>query len=298
MSSALINQFEPVTPHRALCAESPLWDPTDNSLCWTDIDGQTLHRLVPETGAYFSRDMLGRVGCIGLLAPHGYITAIEDEIVTLDRDFAKTQSVAQVGFDPSIARFNDGKVDPTGQFFWVGSIYLPRDKARAGIWRISADGRVDKVIDGITTANGIAWSPDAKTMYFADSWRRIIWAADYDAAGSVQNRRAFFQLDSAMGKPDGAAVDQDGFYWCAVFGGAQLLRLSPDGVLDCTVPVPTQCPTMVSFGGSKLDQMYLTSFGDTSKIAKLAADPNSGLVFAAQSNVQGLPTPRFRLDAT
>lgn len=295
MNDLEIPPFQPLTTRLALCAESPLWDERDNSLCWTDIDGLRLHRLSLETGQHVTRTMPGRVGCIGLLAPQGYIAAMEDEIVTLDTNFDMVQRFGPLGFDPSIERLNDGKVDPGGNFFWVGSIYLPRDKTAAGVWRFSADGQLDKVMDGLTTANGIAWSPDAKTMYIADSWHGIIWTADYGADGMVTNRREFFRLDAAMGRPDGAAVDQDGYYWCAAFGGKSLLRLSPDGEIDCTVPTPPHCPTMISFGGTNLDQLFVTSFGDCSKIPELANDPHAGLVFATTSNAKGLPTPQFQL---
>ena len=160
------DEVKTLCPTRALCAESPLWDPRRASFCWTDIDGRRLYRVDEHRDSPFSRAMPGRVGCIAMYGPDGYIAAMEDSVVILDADFAICRTICTTGFAPLIERFNDGKLDRSGAFFFVGSIYLPRDRKAAGIWRLSHDGTLTKVVVGLTTANGIAWSPDGSTMYF------------------------------------------------------------------------------------------------------------------------------------
>lgn len=234
--------------------------------------------------------MPGRVGCIAMYGPDGYIAAMEDSVVILDADFAICRTICTTGFAPLIERFNDGKLDRSGAYFFVGSICLPRDRKAAGIWRLSRDGMLTKVVEGLTTANGIAWSPDGGTMYFADSWHRTIWAADYDGSrGEISRQRAFFRLAPCEGRPDGAAVDRDGFYWCAAFGASRLLRIAPDGRLDRTFVMPMRCPTMASFGGAECDVLVVTSFGDLDQVPDLADDPFAGHVISLNVGAVGLP---------
>ena len=86
----------------------------------------------------------------------------------------------------------------------------------------------------VKTSNGLAWSPDGRTMYHSDTAQKTIWTCDYDeASGTVTDRRVFAHVDveDEMGGPDGATVDRDGFYWCAVFANGCLLRFDPDGKL-------------------------------------------------------------------
>jgi sugar lactone lactonase YvrE len=51
------------------------------------------------------------------------------------------------------------------------------------------------------------------------------------------------------GRPDGAAVDSEGNYWVAMFEGARIAKLSPEGVLLGEIKLPVRCPTMPAFGG-------------------------------------------------
>jgi len=207
--------------------------------------------------------MPGRVGCIAPTKSGGFIAAMEHEIIELTDDFEILRHLCRAeSADPSW-RFNDGKCDRSGAFFWVGSIYLPRDKRAAGVWRLSRDGAFDLVIENITTANGIAWSPDGSAMYVADSWHSTIWAYDYDGAtGNISNRRIFYQTSAQQGRPDGAAVDDKGYYWFAAFGAGRVVCLTPGGRLDQEILVPVTCPTMVAFGGPDLRTVFVTSSSD------------------------------------
>jgi len=287
-----------VSTARALCAESPLWDPRHAALCWTDIDGRHLFRAPQPGGEVFARPMPGRVGCIALHHAGGYVAAIEDRLMRLGPDFSPEETLGTAGFDPAVQRFNDGKADPWGAYFWVGSIFLPRTRTAAGLWRLGPDGALAKVLEGFTTVNGIAWSPDGRTMYVSDSWHRTIWAADYDPAqGEISRRRVHYRLAPVQGRPDGAAVDCDGFYWCAGFGGGQLLRIAPDGRLDRTVRMPMRCPTMPAFGGEGADILFVTSYGDLAALPELANDPMAGEVIALNLNVRGRPEAALTLGA-
>ena len=83
---------------------------------------------------------------------------------------------------------------------------------------------------GITVSNGLTWSPDDLTMYFADSHVRTIFSFDFDTdSGTPRNQRVFAELASHEGVPDGATVDAEGFLWSAKFDGWCITRFAPEG---------------------------------------------------------------------
>src|SRR5215207_2630002 len=89
-------------------------------------------------------------------------------------------------------------------------------KPTGRLFRLDPDLCCRTMDDGFIVSNGIAWSPDDRTMYFADSRAETVWAYDFDADdGEIRNRRVFFSTRDIEGRCDGATVDADGFYWCA-----------------------------------------------------------------------------------
>ncbi len=156
---------------------------------------------------------------------------------------------------------------------------------------------------GITVSNGLAWSPDGRTMYWSDTKAHTVYAFDVDAAsGELGPRRVFASftpkvagasLDGYGGRPDGAAVDVEGCYWVAMFEGQRLLRLAPDGALLREVRLPVRCPTMPCFGGADLKTLYITTARENRPAAELAAQPLAGCVLSLRVDVPGLPANLF-----
>jgi sugar lactone lactonase YvrE len=169
-----------------------------------------------------------------------------------------------------------------------------RDAATAALVRLDAEFRVTQLLGGMTTSNGLAWSPDGRTMYHADTPTRTIHAYDYDAGPGLPSRqRVLAALTDETGRPDGAAVDAEGCYWTALYRGGKVLRLGPDGALRATYAVPALCPTMCAFGGRELATLYVTTARAHRDADELARLPQSGGLFALDVDVPGLPEPLF-----
>uniref|UniRef100_UPI0013D6989B SMP-30/gluconolactonase/LRE family protein n=1 Tax=Escherichia coli TaxID=562 RepID=UPI0013D6989B len=75
----------------------------------------------------------------------------------------------------------------------------------------------------------------------------------------ISNRRVFFSTRDIPGRCDGATVDAEGYYWCALIHGGQIARVDPRGRFDRLIDMPVKHPTMCTFGGPKLDILYVTS---------------------------------------
>lgn len=188
---------------------------------------------------------------------------------------------------------NDGRCDRAGRF-WFGSKARDWVKPIGALFRFDPDGSLHKLDEGIQLANGIGWSPDNRTMYFIDSQPRVIYAYDFDpAAGTVRNRRVLVRIAEEHGLPDGMTVDAEGFLWVAQWSGGRVVRYDPDGKIERVIPMPVQRPTSVAFGGRDLTTLFITSGTMRMSEAELAAEPLAGNLFALETDVQGLPEPRF-----
>ena len=285
----------PVPPSRL--GESPLWHPREGVLYWCDISGCTLNRYDPRRQLHEHWLFASEPGCCAPLLEGGLLLAMRDGLWRFDPASGKRRQLAEPPYDAALQRFNDGKADAQGRF-WVGTIHEPRDAAAAALYRFDG-GRIERIAGGIGNSNGLAWSADGRTMYWADTSAHTVFAFDFEPASGVMSRRRVFAsfaprapdqpLASYGGRPDGAAVDSAGCYWLAMYEGARLLRFAPDGDLLQTVELPVQCPTMPCFGGVDLRTLYVTSARDKRGAGELAALPWSGCVLQMRVEVPGLP---------
>ena len=279
-----------------LLGESPVWDTCARCLWWVDIHGRSLHRYGPREG-HGAWPLAEQTGSIGLAGDSRLVCATRTGFCLLDPRSGARQPLAQPLAGASHLRFNDGRVDPLGRF-WSGTVQEKRVIGEAAIFRLDGDGQAHKMAEGITVANGIAWSPDRQTMYFADSHVREIYAAPFDAdVGHVGRRRLFARIGDGAGMPDGATTDADGCLWVAAIHGGRILRYAPDGRVDRIVDMPVTQPTSCEFGGDGLRTLFVTSARMRLSDADLAREPLAGSVFALDVGVGGLPTPRYSLQA-
>lgn len=211
----------------------------------------------------------------------------------LDCDSGMLEDVAAHAIDFSRAVLNDGKCDSRGRF-WVGSMDREIAAPSGALYRVDPDLSVTMMDEGLTLSNGIAWSPDERTMLFCDSRPGRIWAYDYEIAdGSISNRRVFVDFEGRKGRPDGCTIDADGGLWVAEIGAGQVVRFDPSGRQDVAIPVPTSRPTSVTFGGHDLRTLYVTSMRHGLSDEEVACQPDAGHVFAIDLDVSGLAAALF-----
>lgn len=292
--------------------ESPFWHPGEQALYWVDIPGMQLRRMAAGGGAVQSWAMPMEPGCIAPAAGGGLVIALRDGIYRATSWGGALAPLARFSHDVKTTRFNDGKADPLGRF-WAGTMYEPRDASRGELFCIDCrpgHGEGGKPLVTLKAhnnviANGLAWSPDQSTLYWANTTRHEVYAWDWDAQANVMRGHRVFHAFAGKpagwqtgqpgygGRPDGAAVDAEGFYWVAMFEGQRLVRLSPAGEVAADIPLPVRCPTMPCFGGEDLRTLYVTSASHNRPAAELAVCPDSGRVIAMRVDVPGLPTNFF-----
>ena len=227
------------------------------------------------------------IGCVARSAQGGFVAGLRTGLWMLDECGAKSRALALNPEDTSVSRFNDGRVDPAGRF-WVGTIDEPKAGGRAALYRYDRRGLV-RWTEGLLTSNGLAFSPDGRTLYHADTPRFVVNRYDYDVlTGAAENGRVFVRLEpnaSDRGRPDGAAVDVHGCYWTALYEGARIQRYDPQGKLMAEFAVPVRNPTMPAFGGVELKTLYVTSARDSNGMG--------GGLYAMDVDVPGIPATLF-----
>lgn len=290
--------IECVVDIRADTGECPVWDLERQVLWWVDIPGCRLYRFDPASGENRAFELPSPCGAFALRERGGMLLALKSGLHLFEPSTGGLTFVAPPPFEHPDDRFNDGRCDRQGRF-WVCSMRDPQDAdAKAGLfYRLDADLHIEPVIDGLITGNGLAFSPDGRTMYMSDSHASVqtIWAFDYDpASGAIANRRVFADMHEVAGRPDGAAVDADGCYWIAANSGGQLVRYTPRGRIERRIALPVQRPTMLAFGGPALDTIYVTSQTPRPGDPPLEQQPHAGGLFALSPGIKGLPEPRFR----
>jgi sugar lactone lactonase YvrE len=291
--------------------ESPFWHPHEQMLYWVDIPGKKILRANVFMGSVEAWPMPFEPGCIAPAQSGGLVIALRDGVYRAQAWGGTLRRVVPAPYDTSRLRFNDGKADPAGRF-WAGSYCDQRGDPAAALYALDAragqPAALTCKVDNATVANGLAWSPDAKTLYWADTALDVIWAWDWNASSNVlSHRRVFHQFgakpagwaygqpghENYLGRPDGAAVDVEGNYYAAMYEGGCVIKLSPAGQILAKIPTPALCVTMPCLGGDDLKTLYITTARKGRSARELADKPLSGCVFSMRVDVPGLPVNFF-----
>lgn len=280
----------------AQLGESTLWDSRDGCIYWVDVEGCSIKWYHLDSGETDSWTPPMWVGALALRAKGGFIASVRDGLAFVDPRARTFEVFADPRPDPVISRLNDGVVDPQGRY-WTGSCDSTQfedsttvenkedsvrdfDKRSTGeLYCIDADGKIRTMERNVVTANGPAFSPDGRTMYFNDSLPRVTWAYDVADDGSIGNRRDWMTYGEDDGFPDGMAVDVEGGIWIAFFESWLLRRYSPDGRVLDERTLPVRQGLRPAFGGANMDRLFLSSGAMGLSDAARAEQPLAGSLF-------------------
>lgn len=285
------NDFQSI-PVSNWLGETPVWSVAEQALYWINCEQEAeLHRWIQPTGERKVWPMPSRIGGVLLKRGGGVVVVLADGVYDFDLATGKLAQLAASPLPPHV-KLHECMTDRQGRL-WVGGYdhsFGPDNRNPGGAWYLRLDGdQLVPVIDGINVANGLAFSPDGKTIYAGDSPTRQVFACDLDpATGNVSNRRVFLDVPPGIGFFDGATVDAEGGYWLTLMYGSALHRYLPDGTLDRIVKLPFSSPTKVVFGGRDLDTLFIPT-------TQMTVGPNlppgfdqNGPVYFFRPGVKGL----------
>ncbi|GII31928.1 SMP-30/gluconolactonase/LRE family protein [Planotetraspora mira] len=279
---------EVAIPGRARVGEGPVWDAEIRRLHWVDIPAGHIHTSDPATGQTSSIELPTHVGAAVPRRGGGFAAATAEGFATVEADGSMNIRRAIL---PDGERMNDAKCDSHGRL-WAGSTTMDFRPGKGALHVLMPDWTSRVVLEELTLPNGLGWSPDGRTFYLADTIAGEISAFDADPGSArISRRRTFFRIPAHTGMPDGLTVDAAGCLWVAVWGGDRLARISPEGDLLGEVPMPVHQPSSCTFGGPRLDVLYVTSAREG---LDLSDDDPAGSVFAVeQPGAVGMPSTAF-----
>ncbi|WP_456269599.1 SMP-30/gluconolactonase/LRE family protein [Kushneria sp. AK178] len=284
-------------PHLTLTmalGEGPHWDGHQQCLHWTDILGGELHQLDPESNehrvwrfdeplAYAVPDDKG-----------GYLGAFRSGLWHIDEHGHKQHQLVEGPQNPDISWCNDGHCDAHGRL-WFGTKHAEESQPTAALF--SYQGELTPHVDGVTISNGLAISPDNHWLYFSDTPTHCIYRYPLDIEQGTLGTPELFADTRALalpGSPDGAAVDEAGHYWVAMYGGGVVVHLDDRGTVVETLPLLAPNPTKVTFGDSDLKTLYVTCARQGMAQTTLDQYPDAGSLFSTRVETPGLPGHRYR----
>ncbi|KAK2741786.1 hypothetical protein FQN57_005530 [Myotisia sp. PD_48] len=300
-----------------ILGEGPIYRASDSTLHWVDClaEPAELHilKVDPDTGAPLEPEarVVKLEDSVTVMFfrknhPGSYIAAYYQGVCFMDEATGKLEVLKEIipTDQRDSLRFNDGGVDAKGRF-WLAEIdkkamaygpnKLPESygEPKGRLWRYDPDGSLHLMDKGVVCGNGLAWSPDNKTMYFNDSVAMKVYAYDFDLeSGNISNRRLLVDRRSTYGEPDGMVVDTEGNLWIAVFDSDRIMVFSPEGKHLKDIILSARNPACTTWGGRNFDMIYTASGKDRSANPR-AVDDGGHMFLYKPVGSKGMPKFEF-----
>lgn len=277
-------------PLQASLGESPLWCCRSQTLWMVDIRAPAVLQFNPKNSdfkRYVMPDLTGMVA----FAESGLLVGVRRSIHLLDQQTSNLgKALAEFDDDCPDNRINDSKVSPDGSL-WCGTMAHSELSATGSLYRYSASSGIQRLRTDVTIPNALCFTPDGKSVFFADTIKGVILKADLTS--STLEFEIFAAADVAPGSPDGSCIDAKGYIWNARYGGSCVVRINPQGEVDKLIELPISQPTCCALGGKDMKTLYITTASQNLDAAALNDQPLAGDLFMIDVDVPGLPEPVF-----
>ena len=287
--------IDTVADHRCLLGEGPVWDSKEGSIYWIDILSGDIHRYHLAQKSFTTHKTGQVLGAIARRAQGGLVAAFHNGFALIAPD---TQAISYIG-DPEAHlpgnRFNDGKVDPLGNF-WAGTMSYSETPGAGSLYRLGRDFSITRQTGNVTISNGMAWSPDHQTFYYIDTTSAEVVSYRFDVhTGGISDKKSIVTIAPEDGHPDGMTIDDEGMLWIAHWDGWQVTRWDPHtGKKLSHIRLPAARITSCTFGGETLEDLYITSAKNGLTAQQLAQQPLAGALFVIRNcGYKGMPAFEF-----
>jgi sugar lactone lactonase YvrE len=237
--------------------EGPVWVRARKELLFSDIPASRIMRYTPATNSFsVFREPSGQANG-NALDPQG-------RLVTCEHENRRTSRTELDGTVVALATHYEGKrlnspndivCRSDGSVYFSDPPYGVKPELREldfqGVFRVSPDGKtLTLVVSDFIKPNGLAFSPDEKILYIADTELGHIRAFDVSADGSITNSRVFCKVE----RPDGFRVDVEGTLYISAMKSVEVFDRTGEKVGEITLP---ERPANVAFGAPDRKTLYI-----------------------------------------
>jgi len=280
-----------ISQQRHSLAEGPFWSAAEQSLYWVDIPACQVWCWNQTTNEQIHWTLPKKVSAVFTSQSNRLVVTLADGVAYLDKATGELEYLCELDKDIPSNRSNDAKCDANGDL-WVGTMDDAEVLSTGRLWKVSASGKRQKILDGIGIANTLAWDDSRGVFYFGDSTKGEIHAFPFPEFKDIRDQEPFIKTPSGMG-PDGSAIDVEGCLWNAQWDGSRVVRYSPKGEMLQIIELPFSKPTSCVFGGPIGKTLFITSASINTNESELNELPLSGHVVAIELKIAGEPSQSF-----
>ena len=276
---------EPVFDHICLLGEGPVWNDLIGVISWVDILRGEIHEFSEASHEHRTLHLGQMIGSFVITADGDYMAALRNGLGLVDRNSGQITHLHHPEAHLPGNRFNEGKCDPAGRF-WVGSMAMSEEPGAGNLYMIDRDLSFSLKVPAVSISNGLAWSLDERTLYYIDSPTRQVVAYTYDKqTGEIKDKRVVIRMNEEDGFPDGMTIDTEGMLWIGHWDGWQVGRWNPvTGEKILSIRMPVAKVTSCTFGGSNLQDLYITTASTGMSNEELRGQPTAGSLFVVKNS--------------
>jgi len=286
-----VSNFSIISDERSILGECPIWDELSQRIYWVDIEGKTLHAWSYLENKKLYWNFKHRPCAISLTNISSILLcAFDTYFAYFDIEKKNIKKLTNQVILPPKVRFNDGKTDGFGRF-WCGTMSESNpSKSDGALYMLDKKLEIHKVVKNIHISNSITTSCDNKYLYYADTYKKLIYkTALSENKPYIKKPFIFADNNDSEGFPDGSTIDSNGFLWNAEWNGGQVVQYDREGKKINKIKVPMKKPTCVAFGGSNMNKLFITSAKDKTN----SEDDISGKTICVETQIKGPYANRF-----
>ena len=272
--------------------EGTLWVRSLSSIFFVDIKKKKIFILNTKNHKKKIIKVDKEIGFLSHVKKNIFVLGLKGELRIVDLKSKKKIKSIFIEEDKPLNRLNDGKTDPRGRL-WFGSMdNLERNIANGSLYCLDNDFKLTKVDSNYMITNGPAFI-DEKNFFHTDSRKKIIYKIKIDNNLNVKKKKIYKKFSKFEGSPDGMTIDKFKNLWVCHFGGACVSVFNKKGKKIHKIKLPAKNITNCTFGGSKNNDLYITSALKGLKSIDIKKYNLSGCLFKIKTNSKGTISKPF-----
>ena len=282
--------------NKSLLGEGTLWVPTLNSIFFVDIKEKKIFILNTKTKKRKIFKVNKEIGFVSHIKENVFILGLKSELRIINLINKKVLYSIKIESNKKYNRLNDGKTDPMGRL-WFGTMdNLERKKSSGSLYCLNNKLKLHKVDSKYFITNGPAFL-NKNNFYHTDTRKKIIYKIRINNKLKILKKSVFLKFRKVDGFPDGMTTDTKNNLWVCHYAGGCISVYNLKGKKIHKINLPAKNITNCTFGGSKYNQLYVSTARKDLKIKDINKYPLSGSLFKIRMNIKGKATQSFKLSS-